>query len=56
MESIWNDLYSGEQTIKSPTWHEEVLRDREEALKAGKLSISDWEEAKDRIRKNVTCQ
>ena len=56
MESIWDDLYSGEQTIKSPTWHEEVLRDREEALKACKLSISDWEEAKDRIRKNVTCQ
>jgi len=55
MESIWDDLYSSEQTIKSPAWHEEVLRDREEALKTGKLSISDWEEAKDRIRKNVTC-
>ncbi len=56
MESIWDDLAKDEKTLESPAWHEEVLKDREEALAADKLSVSDWEEAKDRIRKNVSCK
>ena len=56
MEAIWDDLARDEKTLESPPWHEEVLRDREEALAAGKLSESDWEEAKLRIRKNVSCE
>ena len=54
METIWDDLARDHKTFESPTWHEEVLREREEALAAGKLSVSDWEEAKVRIRKNVS--
>ena len=54
MEAIWEDLTKDEEKLESPAWHENVLRDREEALKAGEASVSDWEEAKDRIRKNVT--
>jgi putative addiction module component (TIGR02574 family) len=53
MEAIWDDLAKQEKTLESPQWHEEILKDREEALAAGKASISDWEEAKDRIRRNV---
>ena len=56
MEAIWDYLARDEKTLESPPWHEEVLRDREEALAAGKLSESDWEEAKLRIRKNVSCE
>ena len=56
MEAIWDDLSRDEKTLESPAWHEEVLRDREKALAAGKISVSDWEEAKDRIRKNVSCK
>ena len=56
MEAIWDDLARDEKNLESPSWHEEVLRDREEALAAGKLSESDWEEAKLRIRKNVSCE
>jgi len=54
MEAIWSGLAREEKTLESPAWHEAVLRDRKKALSAGKATISDWEEAKDRIRKNIS--
>jgi putative addiction module component (TIGR02574 family) len=54
MEAIWDDLARQDKTLESPSWHEEVLKDREQALAAGRATISDWEEAKDRIRRNVS--
>ncbi|MBI9037421.1 MAG: addiction module protein [Bacteroidales bacterium] len=56
METIWDDLTRDEKTIESPAWHEAVLIDRNKALSAGKVTISDWEEAKNRIRKNISCK
>ncbi len=56
MEAIWGDMARDEKTLESPDWHEVVLRDRKKALAAGKITISDWEEAKDRIRKNISCE
>ncbi|MDL2123639.1 MAG: addiction module protein [Deltaproteobacteria bacterium] len=56
MEIIWGDLARDEKTLESSAWHEVVLRDRKKALAAGKITISDWEEAKDRIRKNISCE
>ena len=54
LEAIWDDLVKNEQTFESPHWHEEVLKDREEALAAGEMTVSGWEEAKRRIRRNVS--
>ena len=54
METLWADLSRDEKTLKSPAWHETVLRDREEAFSAGKLTVADWEQAKKRIRKKVS--
>jgi hypothetical protein len=56
MEALWNDLAKNEETLESPGWHEQVLRDREEALASGSATVSDWEEAKDRIREKVSCE
>jgi hypothetical protein len=56
MEAIWDDLARDEQTLESPDWHEEVLNDREQALASGEVAVSVWAEAKDRIRKNVSCK
>jgi putative addiction module component (TIGR02574 family) len=56
MEAIWDDLAKHEETFESPEWHEQVLRDRERALAAGKATISDWEEAKERIRGKASCE
>ena len=54
METLWADLTRDEKKMKSPAWHETVLKDREEAFEAGKVSVSDWEQAKKRIKKKVT--
>lgn len=54
MESLWADLTKDEKALKPPAWHETVLKDREEAFAAGKVTASDWEEAKKRIRKKVS--
>ena len=56
MEAIWDDLTKNEKTLESPDWHETVLKDREKALTAGKAMVSDWEEAKERIRRNLSCE
>ncbi|MFQ5456135.1 MAG: addiction module protein [Nitrospirota bacterium] len=56
MESIWDDLSRDEKTFESPAWHEAVLKDREQALAEGKATVSNWDEAKDRIKRNVSCE
>jgi len=54
MENLWADLTRDEKKLESPAWHKAVLRDREEAFKAGKVIASDWEKAKKRIKKRVS--
>ncbi len=54
MESLWADLTRHEKKLKSPAWHETVLQDREEAYETDKLTVSDWEQAKKRIKKKVS--
>jgi putative addiction module component (TIGR02574 family) len=54
METLWADLIRDEKKLKSPDWHEAVLKDRQEAFAAGKVTVSDWEQAKKRIKKKVS--
>ena len=54
MEVLWADLSRDEKRLKSPGWHETILKDREEAYVAGKVTVSDWEQAKKRIKKKVS--
>lgn len=54
METLWADLGRDEKRFKSPTWHESILKDRGQAYAAGKVTSSDWEEAKKRIKKKVS--
>jgi hypothetical protein len=54
MEALWTDLTRDETKFKSPAWHESVLKDREEAFAAGRVTVSEWEQAKKRIRKKVS--
>jgi len=55
IEELWENLLPDQDKFKSPDWHEEILREREEALKAGKIRLSDWEEAKKRISRKISC-
>ena len=54
MELLWADMIVNEKKFESPAWHEAILKDREAALDAGKVTISSSEEAKERIKKNVS--
>jgi putative addiction module component (TIGR02574 family) len=49
MEALWADLCRDEEKLKSPAWHEAVLKDRAEAYAAGKVNVSDWEQTKRRL-------
>jgi len=55
METIWDDLTKDEKNLDSPVWHNDILKDREEAVAAGKAQFSDWKEAKARIKRNTSC-
>ncbi len=55
LEALWDDLVRDNTEFRSPEWHEKILKDRAEALSAGKVKVSDWEDAKKRIRRNVSC-
>ena len=46
MEELWEDLTRADERYESPNWHGDVLRAREEALKAGKDEFVPWDEAK----------
>ena len=54
IEALWDDISKDEKRLESPRWHEEILRDRQQALEAGKASVHDWDQAKERIKRNVS--
>ncbi len=54
METLWASLTQNEKQFESPAWHESVLKDREKAFKSGRVTVSDWDKAKERIRKKVS--
>lgn len=54
METLWADMTGNEKKLESPAWHEAILNDREAALEAGKITVSNWADAKERIKKNVS--
>jgi putative addiction module component (TIGR02574 family) len=56
METLWADLARDEKKLESPAWHGAVLKERAEAYAAGKLAVSDWEQAKKRIKKNLNSR
>lgn len=53
MEIIWDDLCHNADSMESPSWHEDVLREREEALQLGVDEFIDWDVAKKNIRKKL---
>jgi len=54
IETLWDDITKDDKAIESPNWHGEILQDRQKALKAGKAAVRDWDQAKERIKRNVS--
>ena len=50
LERIWDDLQRRPEEVPSPSWHGDVLQNREDRIKEGSSQFSDWTEAKARIR------
>jgi len=53
MEAIWEDLTKNADDIKSPSWHGEVLINRDNSIKNGKDDFIEWSEAKNRMMKSI---
>ncbi len=51
MEAIWEELSVEEETIESPVWHQEALKESEQRRMAGRENILDWKDAKRELRK-----
>jgi hypothetical protein len=52
MEFLWDDLCKRSDDLISPSWHEDVLVERDLRVAEGKESTYDWNEAKKRIRRS----
>ena len=55
MESLWESL-SNDTVSAIPSWHSDVLTERRALLDQGKESITDWSDAKQRIRDQIAKQ
>ena len=53
MESLWDDLCRHADTVKSPEWHKNVLKEREQNLQEGKEKTLNWQDAKSKILKDI---
>ena len=54
MEVLWTDLSRNEAEVPSPAWHEAVLKEREERVKAGQETFVDWDTAKQQLRARLS--
>lgn len=50
MERLWADLSQRPQELPSPSWHGDVLAERIAAVREGRTTFIDWNEAKQRLR------
>ncbi len=50
LEMIWESLCRRPDDVPSPSWHADVLREREKSVADGSAQFTDWIEAKQNIR------
>jgi len=50
MEALWADLSRYPDTLESPSWHKDILRERQQRVVSGEANFMDWEQAKTYIR------
>jgi hypothetical protein len=54
MEILWDDICRIAPDFSSPSWHEDVLKDREQMILDGKDKFVDWDQAKKIIRDSIS--
>jgi putative addiction module component (TIGR02574 family) len=50
MERLWESLSQRPPDVPSPAWHGSVLAERIAAVREGRTSFVDWEDAKKRLQ------
>jgi hypothetical protein len=53
METLWADLSRDEANVPSPTWHADVLEERDARLKAGQEKPVEWHAALKELRERL---
>ena len=56
METIWDDLCKKDENIVSPSWHKDILEEREKAIENGKEEFINWSDAKKQIEDKVSVR
>ncbi len=54
MELLWDDLRKNVPDVFSPSWHENILKERDKNLLVGKDKFVDWEKAKKDIYDSIS--
>jgi Putative addiction module component len=54
MEVLWEDLSKYNSNIEAPSWHQDILKQREQAIENGQSHFLDWNEAKKQILNNIS--
>lgn len=50
MEVIWDDLSRDTETLSSPEWHAQALKEAERALAENQTHFVSWDAAKEMLR------
>ncbi len=53
MEEIWDDLSHDSETLSSPEWHAQALKDTERALAENRTHFVSWDAAKKMLRNST---
>jgi hypothetical protein len=53
MEALWIDLTHDQSKYPSPSWHFDELARTEQAIESGQMKFTDWEKAKQSIRRRA---
>jgi hypothetical protein len=53
MELLWEDLSNRTTEMTSPSWHGDILREREASIERGIEQFEDWEDAKQKIEEEI---
>ena len=54
MELLWDDIIHHSPDFPSPSWHGEILKEREKLIKKGEATFEDWREVKQELWNELT--
>ena len=53
MENLWQNLSQDDSAVAPPSWHADVLLERERLTASGEEEFIDWETAKQQLREDL---